>query len=295
MKPWFSITYFTLTLLAFICHIIGLVVLWRVKSPAVNQRIIIINLALTELLFCANQLAYYAEKKIFSPPSVSSVKVNQTLRSIVHTANKLVMIHLTLDRFADIYLNLKYALHFSRERVIKILSAIWIVSIVYGVTLGIIMEVFTPTSTYPRVHYQVTIPVSIVLDIIITLSAIGTYSYLFYKVRSIMNRDTSSNGNNTENKRSHPSLKFLVPFLMIATYLAFNVSGTVISIISDTLYANSKTGHWLFHVSWLMIGFGYLTDAILYIFLQKDVRSFITSFITCKRGSINRSSAVYPS
>ena len=148
-KDWFNITYFTL-LLTSICHTIGLVVLWRVKSPAVNQRIIIINVALTELLFCINQLAYHASKNILDQPSITQVKVNQILRLIVYTANKLVMVHLTLDRFADIYLNLQYAIHFAKEKVIKMLVGIWTISAVYGVVLGVLMEVTTPANIISR-------------------------------------------------------------------------------------------------------------------------------------------------
>ena len=288
-EAWYSISYFTLTLITFVCHSIGLVVLMRVKSAAVNQRIIIINLALTEILFCANQLAYYAAKNIFHRPSIPLVKVNQTVRPIFHTANKLVMIHLTLDRFADIYLSLKYALYFSRKQVIKILGAIWIASIAYGVILGIIMEVFTPHGEYPTINYKVNFFVSVVLDIFITLSAVCTYSYLFHKVRNIMTRDITLN--NTKNRSTHPRIKFLIPLLMIATYLAFNVTGTFIQTVAEKKGERERI--LLIHIAWFMIGFGYLTDAALYVFLQKDVRSFITTFTLCKRRTINRLSKIH--
>ena len=198
----FAIPYFTLTLLTFVCHIIGLVVSLRVKSPtAMNQRIIAINLALTEILFCANQLAFYAGKNIVENPSIPLVKMNQTLQLIVHTANKLIMIHLTFDRFTDIYLHLKYALP-CLGRVIKILAAVWIISIVYGIVLGIIMEVMTPPDKYPKIQILVNNYVSFVVDTLLTLSAVGSYSYLFYKVRNIMARNIISN--NTQKRSGQP-------------------------------------------------------------------------------------------
>ena len=277
--PWFHITYFSSTLLIFICHVIGLIILWRVKSPAVNQRIIIINLAASEMLFCANQLVYYASKDIFDQPTITLVKVNQPLRFIVYTANKLVMIHLILDRFADIYLNIKYALYFTQEKVIKILASIWIMCVVYGVTLGVLMEVFTKDREYPKFQYLVNIVVSIVLDALITFLAVGTFSYFLYKVRKIMTRDNLSNGNNMQNRKSYSKQKFLVPFLMIATYVAFNVTGTWLV----TLYGIDPV---LYYVAWLMVGFGYLTDAILYVFLQKDNRIVFSKLISCQERSL---------
>ena len=142
---------------------------------------------------------------------------------------------------------------------------------------------------------QINYYVSFILDTFIIVSAVWTYSYLFYKVLNILSSNVTSNGNETQKRSRHPSLKFLIPLLMIATYLAFNVSGTFIQNAAGYNFNQmSRKDLVMFHIGWLMIGIGYLTDAALYVFLQKDVRSFIMSSRLCKKGPKHRSSAVHP-
>ena len=260
----------------------------KVRSTARNQRLIIINLAISELLFCLNQMVYYGARKLMEKPSVLLVKINLPIKMFALTANEFIMLCLIFDRFADIYLHLKYAIYFTKRRTVYILSTIWVLSAIYGTALGVFGHILSP-GVYPTIHNDANNYVSIVLDIVITISGIATFVYFYAIVYQIRKRDNARFGTKTGPRRRHPSLKFIVPFFMVVTYIMFNAMSTMISWFAfvcrkrGSLYYSKY--FLLMHISWVLVVVGYLSDALLYIFFQKKVRSYLLMHMTFKKDS----------
>merc|ERR1711962_1942005 len=97
------------------------------------------------------------------------------------TSYKLVMLYLIMDRFSDIFLNLRYALYFDRKRVLKILSSLWVCSACYGIIMGICGAIDVTSGGLDKLRdlYQIHNIISVSLDGIIMLMATITYVYFF--------------------------------------------------------------------------------------------------------------------
>ena len=270
---------------------IGLIIFIRVQSSESNQKLIIINLAVTELLFCVTQIIYYGGKSIFERPSVLLVKVTMPLRLFAFTSNKLIMIHLIFDRFAEIFLNLKYILYFTKKRVIYTLLLIWIITFMYALTIGVLGHLQDPDG-YPNIQNKVNNHLSIVLDFVITISAMATFSYFYTRVIKVLKGSHTLPEENPHVKQKHPALKFIIPFFMVASYLLFNVTATIFAYVAfhygkhGLIYIDRYIK--FTHVSWMMTMIGYLCDAVLYIFLQKKVRDFLVAHCACHTRGVSR-------
>ena len=254
-------------------HIVGLLVLIRVKTPNANQKVIIINLAFTEMLFCLNRVINLAWKNIMGGRNVNRVKAIMTVRLFFFTANKAVMLYLILDRFLDIFLHLKYALYFTKKKIVVILAIAWTICAIYSISLGVVDSLLYPLN-YPKLHRKFNIPVSLVLDGLIVVSATITYLYFYFKVKAIHKTERGS----SENQGQSSSFKFKIPFLLVTTYIMFNVVGTIVVLAGDkgrNIYLLRLSG-------WNLIVLGYLSDGLLYVFMQKDVRKLLYEKL-CKR------------
>ena len=204
------------------------------------------------------------------------------------------MLHLIFDRFADVYLNLKYKVYFTRSRIKGAHTATWIIAGIYGLLLGIIGHLRTPNG-YPIFHNKVNNYVSMILDMTILFSGLITFCYLFTKVRRIVEKDNAVIKSNLDYKRKFPTLKFVIPLLMVLTYLIFNVSAAIISKMAfqcrkwgDVEIENRKWHYYslyflLTHIGWILVVIGYLSDAFLYIFLLKRIRAYVTDKCFCKK------------
>ena len=267
-----------------ILHLVGLFVLFRIKVPQFNQIKIMINLAFTELIFCLNVIVYFTVVKIVDK-DWHTLRHMKTLHLIVNNscvvANRLVMLYLVGDRFLDINLHMKYPIYFTKKRVMTVLFCCWVV----GGSFGLIQGTLVALQHYSnRDSYVISNSISLTLDSAIAVSAIATYVYFYSKVGEMNRRDNARRKGNQKRINIKHSFKFLVPFIMIVTYIIFNVSATVIwQVTSLHGESNKKLTDILFQVAWIVELVGFLCDAILYVLLQRNVRTTLISKLSMKR------------
>ena len=121
-----DISLISLTIVAASFHIIGIIVLTCLKSK-INQTSILLSLAFSEMIYCFNLLVR----------PVNVLKIPRLMSNFICiSSNKLIMLTLLGDRFLEIFLNIKYPILISRERVFKVLSTIWLISGLYGLISG---------------------------------------------------------------------------------------------------------------------------------------------------------------
>ena len=126
-------TFAVVYIMPVLMHLIGLYLLFttKVTNLAINQKYYIISMSGTELCICTLKIAH----RIFSIYGFDSVafKLWTLQTSGCFLCYILSMILLTVDRFLEVYLNIKYPLWLT-ERVSKILiSSSWVVSALFAV------------------------------------------------------------------------------------------------------------------------------------------------------------------
>ena len=272
------VTILVLCIPTVITHIIGIVFLFQVKHT--NQISIMINLSLSELLYCMHLTV-----KCFVKLAVEKYvwKNLITLRAFFMVVdmfsmfgNKLLMIYLVTDRFLAIHFSVKYDTYFQKDTVLKILACIWFSCGLYGLFPAVLVG----TSFLSRNEmYSINNYVTLVLDLIFTVAAISIYIYLYHIVKRMRKRDISLG---VKGAQICTFANFIIPSLMVASYLIFNVSSTILwQVWQSRMRSMNKCSQcqsiYLLAYSLGLIGF--LIDGILYIFLQKNVREFlITKF-----------------
>ena len=278
LLPVFIFGYTTVVL----THAFGLILLCTVKFKPANQRTILIHLALTEMSIGLSQTVIYT--LMFNSKCGEKCGYTDHFFYLFFTvASQVIMLYLICDRLLEIQLNIKYPLYFSNGRVNRILVAVWMVSGFYS----LIVIVFDRYDVGPqRLREILESCVLIGLDFIIIFTALVSYIFLYNKVKRIVaDEDKQKRTQNTNNdrftnnsikKRGHTS-KFLLPTLIVATYLLFNVSGNTIYYYKHYALQKGTSRTLLSEVSHLLLILGWLTDVILCIFLQGSIKHRLQS------------------
>ena len=270
------------TVLSSLFHFFGIVLLSRMARAASNQKLLIISLSGTELLYSLQMSVSTILKMLNSDKHVVFIIAYWILISTALAANKLMMLYLVMDRFADIYLHMRYPLFFTKTRVVKILVALWMFAFVHGTVTSVVAiwandfkDPLEVESEYVQSYNYFTL----IIDAAITVSAVTTYLYFYSKVSSIVKRTKSQAKQRHQGMNRNQMKKFLIPFLMVATYLMFNVSSNVLFTIRRQWKSlKEDIIRILLSLGWTFTMVGYISDAVLYIFLQKSVRNSIASF-----------------
>ena len=255
-------------------HFVGLVLLCKVKTKFVNQRMITVHLAVTEMLNCLVQASVVvtglAKYQVYELYVVFQFFI---VFSIMNS--KLIMMYVTLDRLLDILLHMKYTLYFTKRRVMMILSVLWCVSITTGITASILIQDVRNREIRIRIN-EIRNYLFFTLDMFITLNAVITYTCLYMKVRKALHNTHTPAGQN--GGRQNPLAKFVVPCVLVSTYIVFNVTGSTLKMIQ---YLNPKNREMiiLVFISGLLIMVGWMSDAFVYIFAQRDVRLYLISLV----------------
>ena len=276
------IFYLSSASLSSLFHLCGIMLLYRMTGTPNNQKLLIINLSCSELLFSLELSAHTILKMLNSYKHPAFVIFDWIVILTSTTANKLLILYLVLDRFADIYLHMRYPLFFTKTRVVKILVALWMFAFVHGTVTSVVAiwandfkDPLEVESEYVQSYNYFTL----IIDAAITVSAVTTYLYFYSKVSSIVKRTKSQAKQRHQGMNRNQMKKFLIPFLMVATYLMFNVSSNVLFTIRRQWKSlKEDIIRILLSLGWTFTMVGYISDAVLYIFLQKSVRNSIASF-----------------
>ena len=247
-------------------YVVGIVVLIKLKRSG-NQTLIIMNLAVIELIQCLN---FASEWVVTEIPHMS-------LKVFFDLAIRMFMLMLLADRFLEILLNIRYPLIIPREKVLKCLCLIWIFGGLYGLGQGLFSTFSGAIGRSWYIHNYIVI----VVDIIFTISSIITYTYFCFKIEAgrlnILRRD------GMRGRRSR-RFNYKIPFMIIGTFLLFNVTSDILYQVHMYKKKNAFGGICLSCP--LLLGLashiqmcGYLSDAIVYIAMQQNVRKFIRILI----------------
>ena len=256
--------------LSFLFHLFGLAVLYKVKMPMANQKVITMNLAFAEMI-CSLFEAIIAGKILLGR---NDFLLNFIALSTIY-AYKFAMLHLILDRFFDIYFHIRYSYYFTKRRMIAIYVFLWFTSAVFATVFAVLVK----QKHQFNIIMSTIIHSFLVLDGLIVVVAILTYIYLYTKV--IKSDERLPQSRRVVAKR-RTTAKFRIPCLIGITYIILNFSGSIMMSIFNEYHLTCKC-RTLYGTALCLIIIGIMTDAIIYIILQKDVRKFLRNLIVSKR------------
>ncbi|XP_066932247.1 uncharacterized protein [Clytia hemisphaerica] len=171
--------------IAVILHSIGITLLLKLRRKR-NQDIIILHLSITELFMCLLDII----QNILSRDDYVT-EMTSRVKSYVIIVNCcffvvpsfLIIITLTIDRFLEIYLNIKYQLYFSKKKLKFVLTVHWVLGSILGAALLVVR--LTHGTQARLVIFMFIFPT---LEIIFLIIAIVTYAYIYRKFRSKFKR-----------------------------------------------------------------------------------------------------------
>ena len=260
---------FTLYLLCLLAHSIGLFLLSKVPEGVVNetQRIFIFNLSLAELLIAVfgfiKDITTLFDYEIINYVHHISCILLLSWISIVYYQ---VMFYLTMDRFFQVYLNLKYPVYWTKHRTKKLILFIWFFATSFYVTITYLY--FMKNLRYAKLlhgYLYPTLNISFLTFAVIIYGYIGcTFKKRRHQVVPLQVKDKHC----LLLKRRRSG--FFLPFLLVISFL------TLIVIPDLSLFISSRQNISVEHHMKTAIDIGYqaafVIDAILYVYILKPVR-----------------------
>ena len=260
-------------------HTIGFILLYKADSQLQNQKIVTMNLAVAEALHCLIKSIYNVllRSGILPLCLCPSMFFSMFLNTATLLNIRLVYLHIIFDRFLDIWLNINYPIYINKKRLIMIIISIWGMSVCISGTL-ILLLYFKSIK-----HQTILLAIYFPLDLFIIVIAVSTCLYLFAKVKGA--KQQTHVKENINSSRQRICLKMKIPSLMVLTFIIFNTSTTMVKYYLYFAKIRVVATHILIVIHILKIC-GYSSDAIIYVMLQRRVRTLLASFLRKRKDRI---------
>lgn len=259
------------------------------------QRVYLINLSLCELLLNLLE-AIRNIPELLSPSSQGNLVTNQLSHYIliisftgISFVYYLDMIFLTIDRLAKIILSLDYPQYWNEKKAMLLLLGTWLV----GATLCLFVSLFCAFVGFhwKDFFFKYFYPT---LEFLFLIIALLTYIMIFNKFNKTsknlslsatriasplkITRTQPPGESLSKFKRFRDSFFFL-PSLLVSTFILFMIVPDLVYLFIGIIHGNATDV--LKNACWISYAISNLIDAVLYIFLLKDVRCFLLKRIIC--------------
>ena len=264
--------FIALSALAGLLHIIGICLLFMVKTLPQNQKLLLMNLSAIEMVLNWLRVAKYSivkETETMDTHFLDPFFIFMETLSVF--SMRFAILHIIGDRFLEVYLNIKYPLYMNSKRNKQILAIMWLFSIIFAVT-RLLLYLFHSDIRNNVKFYDTTI---LILDLLIFTSSMATYLYFYIMVRKIHQQNTT---------RKSTLKRFKVPFLVVLTFILFNITGTIMLTVASYCLFTEHVELILLHSSIFLDIVGCISDACIYLFIQKEIRKICLVFV----GKVNR-------
>jgi len=258
-------------------HSFGLfLLLYKVRASqnfSENQRYLLIQLSLGELIYLLLFSMSDGLTAIVNNGGADNITLT-TMLGIVNTILNLpcflvliiAMLAITIDRFLSVYLNIRYPPVCTLKSVKIILGVCRVLILLLAI---LILVFYQQTSYFDMIAKEYVWPLS---DGLFLIVAFVTYTYFLKKIKENRNKVKQITSSVTTKKslRSRTLLKsFFVPSILIGTFILFIVIPDQVFFWYNLLEVSM---HIDVEISITMLfKLCYLSDAVVYIFLQKEI------------------------
>ena len=263
---WMSLMILILDIIVLLIHILALTLLITVKQNNVlgSQKILLIALCVTELTYAVVNLgalsfAYMEMKDIYEALLI----LNFPCLILLHV---FLMYLITIDRFLEIYLNIKYNIMWSPKKTMFV--------ILLALTLSFLSLIPSFVIGLRKILFFVNVYILPILELIFIIAASVIYSYIIKKVLQYRRNNKRLREQLHENNKvvHHTNLKnplkIFAPTLIIITFVLFMVGSNVVSVFAFF----KKPRRNVRNIPFILLPVGFVADAITYIFNLKSVR-----------------------
>ena len=190
----------------------------------------------------------------------------------------MIMLFMTIDRLIAVILTFKYPLYWTVSKTKKVIVVIWI----FGVFITIIYMILFAFKGrwYIGNGYLFT---TLSTSCFFILTAVVTYSFIFWEYKK--SRESRAQYFSSPEGREQISLtqtflksRFYITVLIVFTYLVFNTIPRGMYLLKDgRFYDNADI------TVMILLYLGFTSDALIYIFLQNNVRKRFLMMICCRK------------
>ena len=241
------------------------------------QLIYIMNLSATELTVTVLYLIKLILLAVYGTVSPVMMKVDVYVHIITKTILAFnfytSLLYIVIDKLLQVLLNITYPIYWSAKKTKYQLAGTWIIGLV------IFICVIIPFQISGFDYNKFTRIFSLIFDIVFVFVAISSYSFIFYRYKQTRVNPAQRRGvPNPEQSifRIFRNSRFFISVLLISSFLLFMVipnliySFVLIKHISDEL-------SFILIVPLLLIMYeiSILCDALVYIFIQRNVRRLL--------------------
>ena len=205
--------------------------------------------------------------------------IDNIWHDIVWVVYSLTLFFLTLDRFAEIYLNIKYEIYITRKKTLYAILGIWLTALVFGLA-SFSFQYLNNMNSIISFH------VWLYLDIIILLSSIAIYSYIYRKcAKSKANVIHVSNQSTVIDKDGHRNeanvqtrvkkRKLFIPMLITIVFFLLVTVPDATYLILKTSFKGKFDEDILDFTLAIFYSISIICDVTIYILLQRNIRTLV--------------------
>lgn len=240
-------------------HVFCLLILWRYDKP--KKQCFIITLLMSELFVSILQLSKFVTDHTSSRDTVAAdyiISISAYTLNIPYCGG---LVLLTLERFMEIHLHIKYYASFFYLNRLKFCTGLWIVDV--GITGYSLASILTKGKSQPSLlHvYQINLYFLHVAHgfILILFSSVYIYIYKLFH-RSVKQQQKQQRRSKTMLKTS----KIFAPFLIVLTFICFM---TIPMMLYIHVFPESDK-------SWVLLfnRVNSITDGLLYVLFNPRIR-----------------------
>lgn len=252
-------------------HLTGIYLLYysrRFHQVGRNQYLYVLNLSIVEFIYCL----------VFVCANAVSGEHEQYLKmfrqSFMYTWFSLIMICLTLDRFLEIYLNLRYVTICTVYKTKIALCLAPVFSIGISVVVYLVANNNNDMNLFKSFDRIINLFYCPILNVIFMTTAIVTYGYILRKIRRVRRRSSIADDfMQNVSKRKRFLRKIYMPTFLVVTFFLFYLVPDFVNWIykfygiieSDQLQNVHYLAHWV----------SYVSDALIYTLATKQIRKTI--------------------
>ena len=185
-----------------------------------------------------------------------------------HLSIRFIIFHIILDRFLYIWLSIQYPIYVSNKKLRKVIIIQWFLSVFLSLIVVLILTVDRKGVCIPIIS-KVMRSFYIAIDALIIATSLSTLIYLFSRVKRVTK--SIQKKLRCQNSTVNVWFKLKIPCLMVATFILFNTSSTLVRYNVNLSKRSLSIVFVVLDIS------GWCSDAIIYIFLQKRARRIFTS------------------
>ena len=278
----FVVALVVMSALNVILHSIGTFLCFEVYKRQTNnsiQILYLLNLSITQTLASIVVLIDESSELIYDKMEITKRRTVLTLQEldvylyiiiyVLFCVYYVDMIVITLNRFFEVYLSIRYPVYWNITKSKYLLCVVWMMCVCTCVTMSVIYRF-----NHFNYHFLFTEIVSPLFNVLFLIIAFVSYVYIFHQFRRSRTRFPSIRSVSTEKRESiYTTLRnsnFHLCALLVGSFIIFVVAPNLPYLFHS--WAGAERSHAAKDAIKVSYQMSFLVDFVIYVIMQADVR-----------------------